>query len=314
MSVAPFISICIPARNRVHLLRRLLDSIAMQTFRDFEIIITDNSDDNQVELLAQEYPALAIHYHLNNPKTEMGDNWNAALQKARGQWLKLIHDDDWFTDANGLACFAEAARKTKAGFVFSAYYNVDEETGEKRRVRAANWQLALLRQSAFSLLTYNVIGPPSVTLIRRDCLLPYQPHMKWLVDLDGYIRMLKSGTGFEAIAAPAISICIHGGQATHVYFRNPAVEIPEYLDLFQNWPFFYRNIFAYDACWRLIRNLKIRSVTDLESHSQGKPIPEALLAIIRFQQRFSTKTLQKGIASKLLMLLSWLRFRPTGNV
>lgn len=307
MDSNPFISICIPARNRVPLLRRLLDSVAAQTYKDFEVIITDNSDDDQVARLADEYPQLHILYNLNDPKTEMGGNWNEALQRARGQWLKLIHDDDWFTDENSLARFAEAARNTNTGFVFSAYYNVSEDTGKKTLVKAADWQLSMLRRSPFSLLTNNVIGPPSVTMIRRDALLPYRAHMKWIVDVEGYIRMLKAGAGFEAILEPAISICIHPEQATHAYFRNPVVEIPEYLDLLQNWPHFHRNIFAYDACWRLMRNLKIRSAKELESFSQGKEIPKALLDIIRFQKGFSPKTLQNGLLSKLLMTVSWLR-------
>lgn len=305
MSASPFISICIPARNRVHLLRRLLDSVAGQSFRDFEVIITDNSDDDAVKKLAARYPELTIRYYLNHPKTEMGGNWNAALEKARGTWLKLIHDDDWFTDQDSLARFAEIAKNTKAGFVFCSYYNVAEETNEKQWVRASGWQLARLRLSAFSLLTNNVIGPPSVTLVRRDTLLPYRAHMKWVVDVEGYIRTLKMPISFKAIDAPLVSICIHPEQATHAYFRNPVVEVPEYLDLLQSWPRFYQNVFAYDALWRLMRNLKLGSVADVEHYSQGKPVPEAWKSVIHFQAHFPEKILYNKLMSKLLMAFHW---------
>lgn len=49
----PFISICIPAYKNVKYVERLLASIKEQSFRDFEIVITDNSPDNCIELLAE---------------------------------------------------------------------------------------------------------------------------------------------------------------------------------------------------------------------------------------------------------------------
>ena len=51
----PFISICIPAYKRVNYLKRLLESVAIQTFNDYEVIITDDSDDNSVRELADQY-------------------------------------------------------------------------------------------------------------------------------------------------------------------------------------------------------------------------------------------------------------------
>lgn len=41
--MGPLLSICIPAYERPALLKRLLDSIAKQVFKDFEVIITDDS-------------------------------------------------------------------------------------------------------------------------------------------------------------------------------------------------------------------------------------------------------------------------------
>jgi glycosyltransferase involved in cell wall biosynthesis len=60
------ISICIPAYKRVNYLRRLLDSIAIQTFRDFEVIITDDSDDLSVKELSYLYKdKFQLCYHKN---------------------------------------------------------------------------------------------------------------------------------------------------------------------------------------------------------------------------------------------------------
>lgn len=289
-------------------MRRLLDSIALQRYTDFEVVVTDNSDDNQIADLVAEYPSLQIRYSLNNPKTEMGENWNRCMQQATGQWIKLIHDDDWFTTPDSLGAFAQTATATKAGFLFSDYYNVDEDSSARTRVGISTFRKWLLRRTPFSLLSENVIGPPSITLIRKDVLFPFRNHMKWIVDIDWYLKLLHSGAAFEVIHEPLVCIGIHPEQATKSYFRNPDVEIPECLDLLSGWPRFYRSLFAYDYCWRLLRNVNIRSEAAFKAYAAGKPVPDAISDMIRFRKSVSDTLLQQKMTSKLLMFMQWLRF------
>ena len=64
----PFISICIPTYKNVDYLQRLLQSVIIQTFKDYEIVITDNSPDNSVEQLVTEWKSkLSIRYYKNDP-------------------------------------------------------------------------------------------------------------------------------------------------------------------------------------------------------------------------------------------------------
>jgi glycosyltransferase involved in cell wall biosynthesis len=122
----PFISICIPAYKRPDFLKRLLDSIAVQTFRDFEVIMTDDSPDGSVAQLVKEYESsFHVHYHKNPTPLGSPGNWNAALSLAKGQWIKMMHDDDWFADAGSLAEFADTAKHNKnKSFIFSGFTEV----------------------------------------------------------------------------------------------------------------------------------------------------------------------------------------------
>ena len=43
------ISICIGTYNRIDYLKRLLDSIAIQKYKNFEVIITDDSSNDSIE-------------------------------------------------------------------------------------------------------------------------------------------------------------------------------------------------------------------------------------------------------------------------
>ena len=47
--MTPLISICIPAYKRAAFIKRLLDSIAIQSFQDYEVVITDDSPGDDVE-------------------------------------------------------------------------------------------------------------------------------------------------------------------------------------------------------------------------------------------------------------------------
>src|SRR4051812_42190862 len=98
-SAPPFISICIPAYKRVAYLQQLLESIAAQTFKDFEVIVTDDSNDDSVRRLADGFSdKLKIKYFKNEVPLGSPGNWNAAVQHATGKWIKIMHDDDWFSE------------------------------------------------------------------------------------------------------------------------------------------------------------------------------------------------------------------------
>ena len=62
----PKVSICIPAYNQVAYLQRTIDSVLAQTFTDYEIIITDDSDNKLVKDFVEQYnlPGV-IHYYKN---------------------------------------------------------------------------------------------------------------------------------------------------------------------------------------------------------------------------------------------------------
>ena len=58
----PKISICIPAYNNAEEVRRLLDSIFKQTFQDWEIILTDDSTNEEISVLVKETAQDRLHY------------------------------------------------------------------------------------------------------------------------------------------------------------------------------------------------------------------------------------------------------------
>jgi glycosyltransferase involved in cell wall biosynthesis len=299
------ISICIPAYKRVHLLERLLKSIGDQTFRNFEVVITDDSPDDSVYHCVAGFSSLfPIRYFRNAAALGTPENWNEAVRKANGEWIKIMHDDDFFTSAESLGAFAAAASESPATshFIFSSFYNVTESTGRRSQVTLSGFRKTLLRQNAVSLLSRNVIGPPSVTLYRNNRQWSYDRRLKWLVDMDFYIQVLGNSS-FTYLDSPLVGIGVHGEQVTAVSSLNPSVEIPEHMLLLEKYGLrTLRNIPFYDAYWRILRNLGLYDEAIVEGYNQSRPLPDPVKFMLRFQSRIPVALLRFGPVSKLLML------------
>jgi glycosyltransferase involved in cell wall biosynthesis len=305
----PLISICIPAYKNINYLKSLLDSIALQNFKDFEVVITDDSPDNAIRDLMPHFADIFKIIYLKND-TALGSpaNWNYGIANATGEWIKIMHDDDWFTDANSLSEFANACKGLKeVDFIFSGYFEQDIQTGEQKKCIIGPFEKWLLGKSPYNLLKKNFIGHPSTTLIRNNQKEWFKKDLKWVVDIEFYIRILIKKKVFLAIEQPLITIGINPLQITKQVFRNPAIEIPENLSLLHLNPGILKNYYAYDYYWRLLRNLSIRRLSELEVEEQDKPaVSEGLKQMLAFQTKLPLPVIKIGVFSKFFMMVSYV--------
>jgi GT2 family glycosyltransferase len=102
----PLFSVIIPNWNGRQLLGPCLASIAVQTFRAFEVILVDNgSTDGSVAFVRNDYPWVSI--------CELGENLgfaagvNAGIRLARGNYIVLLNNDTE-TDSKWLEKLAES--------------------------------------------------------------------------------------------------------------------------------------------------------------------------------------------------------------
>jgi len=308
MEKAVFISICIPAYKNVSFLKRLLDSIQIQTYRHFEVVVTDDSPDNEVfELCSSHSLKDSLRYFRNERNLGTPENWNESLRRAKGEWIKLMHDDDWFAIPEAMMIFAKAiGQHPETAFFFSAYTNVYLERNSSEAVRiSGKWQ-KYLEKDPKSLLSSNRIGPPSVTIHKLSSVIFYDPTLKWLVDIDFYIRFLENS---RAVFIPEslVKVGLGNDQVTQQVFRNPAVEIPENLYVLNKIGVnSLKNIIVYDAFWRFIRNMNLRSVSQIRIAGYHKTVPAIISSMIRIQSFVPKAILKTGIFSKSFMFLHYL--------
>lgn len=302
----PLISICIPAYQRTAYLKRVLDSVARQSFTDFEVIVTDDSKDDSVEIFLKERAYnFSLQYIHNKPAKGTPLNWTEGMNYARGEWIKIIHDDDWLTGEDSLQQYVNAINSS-VDCIFSGYIAHYEKDGKEIDKTISQKRFSRLVNHPYYLFASNEIGPPSVVLFRKTMKELYDPSLKWLVDLEAYIRILLK---YKCVYVnrPLITMSYNETQVTNDCFGNPDVETKEALIYYKkSGAATHARVLTYDAWWRLLRNLSIRSKDEIIQYAYGEMIPDFLFHIIEFQKRIPLAILKIGFFSKIFMLISYV--------
>lgn len=219
------VSICIPAYNNGEGVKRLLDSIKNQTYKDYEVILTDDSTTEEVKKAVDE-SGVVVNYTKNDTRDGSTANWNKAIDKASGDYIKIMHHDDWFTDSESLEKMVRLLDENpEAILAFSGTMQVGTENSYSRHIKMEDAEL--IRKDWRNLYLGNTIGAPS-SVIYRKTLKRYDTNLKWLVDSEFYLQLLDGNKPFAYTEAPLISIGVGDDQITNSCISDSEVNIREY--------------------------------------------------------------------------------------
>jgi hypothetical protein len=218
-----------------------------------------------------------------------------------------MHNDDWFAQEHALQTFYEATLAyPQCSFFFSAFQNVYDETGKIEVVKCNVFDKLMLRLNPLHLFRRVYVGNPSCTLIKRDVNLFYDNRFKYVVDFEYYIRCFRKLKEYRYIDHVLLNIGFHSEQVTNYTFLVPSVQIPENLILLEKLGYrILRNLIVYDYYWRMIRNLKIRTVTEVAGY-YDKEVHQLIKQIINSQSNVPLRLLKIGLLSKSLMLFNYV--------
>lgn len=114
-------SIAIPTYNRLELLKMTINSVLDQSYRNFEIIISDNnSGDGTLDYLKELSESdERIVINKNDENVGMVLNWDFCLEMASGDVFLLLSDDDYFGNDDVLEEIAKHFEKYDSKVVIS---------------------------------------------------------------------------------------------------------------------------------------------------------------------------------------------------
>lgn len=169
-------------------LNRCMQSIEMQTFKDYEIVITKHG--------------------------KMAENTNAAIKGSTGELVKVLYMDDYLTHENSLQNIVDNFNENDKWMVTGCVHN-DGDNG------AINPHIPSYSQDIHT--GNNTIGSPSVLVFRREGCLYFDENLSWLLDCDLYSRYYEAYGPPKVLETLDVTIGLHGGQTSNLMSEKDKV-------------------------------------------------------------------------------------------
>jgi GT2 family glycosyltransferase len=169
-------------------LHNQLSILSNQTFKDFEVVISDHTKDNNNNLILetiQEFSTLNIRYIRNTQnRGSSSANINFAMDHCSGELIKILFQDDFLYNDKSLEIISNNFEE-KDNWLVTGCCHYDGVVFKRPFFPEWNDNIHL---------GVNTISSPSVLTIRNSSKLYFDNDLIWMMDVDLYKKYyLKFG-------------------------------------------------------------------------------------------------------------------------
>ena len=182
------ISVIIPTKNRIDVLKRALQSVLKQTYSNYEVLVVDDKSEENVQETVASFDDPRIRYFLNTKSTSNANVCrNIGQNNAKGKYVAMLDsDDEWLP--NHLSSKLQFLKVNNCDGVFGSAY-VDD--GEKRMLR-----LSRPRGENELMLDYLLTSgraPTPTHFYKTECAktIPWDEHLGRHQDFDFSARFAE---------------------------------------------------------------------------------------------------------------------------
>lgn len=226
------LTIAIPAYNRPHWLRRLLFSIAscpVEIQSQVEVIVSDDSTIAECGTVFNECIRSwhgSSHYERNQPSLGMAGNWNHCIRLAQGQYLLILHDDDYL-EPEGVEHIVTTLKRYSqyAVFLFGVHV-VDPQGRILKRQRFKEDQYLRPMEALKQVLTNSsFVRFPGIVIQKNllDSVGYFDEMVGGTADLYLWVKLLHSA-GLMGISIVTANYTVHSEALTMGMFNQSVVE------------------------------------------------------------------------------------------
>jgi len=187
------VSVIIPVYNRTWQLRRGLQSLVEQTFRQFEVIVCDDGSTDDVRTIVAEFKELLpIEFIRTKNSGGPARPRNIAVSRARGEWISFLDSDDWW-DSHRLESIVVELNKE----VDLLYHPLRYAGRGGRSVRLGMSKIVGFPMQGNPLRYMALFGnpiPTSATVVRRDMFISIggmREEFNLVEDFDMWLRLAE---------------------------------------------------------------------------------------------------------------------------
>ena len=163
---------------------QFFEELRNQTFKDFDIIVADQSDTDELKDICENYSKLFDIKHIRNTKglNSVADNVNLAVSNATGEIIKILFVDDFFITNTGLQDTWDAFQDNPdKKWLIAGFVNCNEERTNFFNEIFATFDNPIPNGD-------NWAGNPSSYSIRKECLLYMDEKLRFIVDSELFER------------------------------------------------------------------------------------------------------------------------------
>ncbi len=190
------LSVLIPAYGYAEGVRRILSSFGDAPPDEVEILIYDDSRDEQVSQLvaniSRQYRG-NLHYRRNRPALGAVANWNSLLEQATGEYVILLHHDEYPLGERFAERVLDLLNMAPEVDVFVMECILRPSTGTDVRPHLPGMiRKLVLKYFPAYLFKRCVVGPASCLLVRRALYPRFDERLRWMVDVEAYFRLRQA--------------------------------------------------------------------------------------------------------------------------
>ncbi len=168
--------------NADRFLEQSLDSIALQSFSDYEHIVWDGGSKDKSLSIIKNYPSIRL---IEGKDSGISNAMNQALSHAKGDFVLFIHADDMLYEADSLAKIACFLRQHPHCLWLYGRAKIIDEKGKLLRLTND------IPYSAKKLRKYNIITHPSC-LVKRSVFEEignFREDLRYCMDYEYWLRL-----------------------------------------------------------------------------------------------------------------------------
>ncbi len=205
-----FFSIILPTYNREKEILKAIDSVVAQTFKNWELIVIDNTSNDTTEKVVKSFKNKKIFFYQIKNKGVIAKSRNYGISKSSGNYLCFLDSDDWW-DKDKLK-YANLAAKEGYSFIYHDHYVYSpNRLIKKRKIKSK----VLTKPVFFNLIKYGPSFATSSVVVEKDIFKKinyFDTDKKYIAweDWDAWLRISKVTDSFFKIDKALSTILIDG--------------------------------------------------------------------------------------------------------
>lgn len=274
----PTVSIIVPVYNAEKYLKRCVDSILSQDYRDFELLLMDDGSSDGSAEICDGYERADSRVHVvHKENTGVSDTRNQALDMARGRFIQFLDSDDWIVP-EATRLLVRSMEEYGCDMVISDFYRVaGERLAQKGDIEEDK---VMTRQEFAACMIENpadfYYGVLWNKMFRRSIIEKFHIRMdtslSWCEDFLFNLEYIRHAESFYALQVPIYYYLKRKGSlVSQGATVNNTLKMK--INLFEYYNEFYKDVYDQED----YANIRLQVYSFLWSAAKDGGVPMAIL-------------------------------------